>query len=188
MKRLAEWTELNLKEKYYHPLLVIAAFLVTFLAIHPFQDGNGRLSRVLTIFLLLKAGYVYAPYSSMESIIEDNKNGYYKALRQTQITLKGKPDYDPWFMFFLRTLQKQKIRLEHKIDNLKDDFLMSIPKLSMDIVNLIEEHKRLTTEEIQTLTNANKATIKKHLKNLTDSGYLQKHGTTKGSWYTAQFK
>ena len=184
MRELVEWTSANLNEKYHHPLLVIALFVVVFLAIHPFQDGNGRLSRVLTMFLLLKAGYSYVPYSSMESIIEDNKEGYYRALRQTQNTLKKHPDYEPWIMFFLRTLQKQKIRLENKIEGLKDDLLLSMPNVSASIISLFDVHARLTAAEIQNLTQANAKTAKKYIKELVDMGLLQKHGVTKGAWYT----
>lgn len=82
---------------------------MTFLAIHPFQDGNGRLSRVLTTLLLLRAGYAYLPYASLERAIEENKDLYYKALRRTQTTLKREtPDWGPWIGFFLRRLKKQK--------------------------------------------------------------------------------
>jgi Fic family protein len=97
-----------------HPLLTIGVFVVTFLAIHPFQDGNGRLSRILTTLLLLKAGYSYVPYSSLESIIEESKEGYYLALRQTQGTLNSEqqPNWEPWLLFFLRALQRQKNRLQ----------------------------------------------------------------------------
>jgi hypothetical protein len=73
MDELIDWTNAALRDKSQHPLLVIAVFTVTFLEIHPFQDGNGRLSRVLTTLLLLKSGYSYVPYSSLESVIEANK-------------------------------------------------------------------------------------------------------------------
>ncbi|MBN2715275.1 MAG: Fic family protein, partial [Deltaproteobacteria bacterium] len=82
METLISWTNDALKKKKDHPLLVIATFVVRFLAIHPFQDGNGRLSRALTTLLLLRAGYLYVPYSSLERIVEDSKNDYYQALRR----------------------------------------------------------------------------------------------------------
>src|SRR5690606_36903546 len=87
MTELVLWTRESLEDKSLHALLVIAIFTVIFLAIHPFQDGNGRLSRVLTTLLLLRAGYAYVPYSSLESIIEESKDSYYLALRRTQGTL-----------------------------------------------------------------------------------------------------
>jgi Fic family protein len=91
-----------------HPLLLIGIWVVVFLEIHPFQDGNGRLSRVLTTLLLLQAGYAYVPYSSLESVIELSKEAYYLALRQTQGTIRTKsPDWQPWLIFFLRALAEQ---------------------------------------------------------------------------------
>ena len=108
MQELVETTKNELKTKKWHPLLVIGNFLVTFLNIHPFQDGNGRLSRVLTNWLLLKEGYAYAPYVSHEKLIEDNKPDYYLALRRSQKTLKtDKPNILPWLDFFLSVTLKQ---------------------------------------------------------------------------------
>ena len=85
MDELIQWTNHNLENRIIHPIIIIAIFIVHFLAIHPFQDGNGRLSRLLTNLLLLKCGYNYVMYSSLESIIEENKSSYYLALRKTQI-------------------------------------------------------------------------------------------------------
>jgi len=108
MHELIEWVQLALAEKKYHPLLVIANLMIEFLAIHPFQDGNGRLSRILTNLLLLKEGYEYVPYVSHEKIIEDNKPDYYLTLRKSQKTLKtNKEDISPWLDFFLSTILKQ---------------------------------------------------------------------------------
>ncbi|MBU3964430.1 Fic family protein [Patescibacteria group bacterium] len=108
MQELIEWTQCVLNEKKYHPLLVIGSFLVDFLQIHPFQDGNGRLSRVLTNLLLLKEGYLYVPYISHEKLVEDNKPEYYLALRQSQKTFKTKREnIIPWLDFFLTIFLKQ---------------------------------------------------------------------------------
>lgn len=101
MEQLVQWASKAIDESAMHPLLIIAVINVVFLAIHPFQDGNGRLSRVLTTLLLLRAGYEYVPYASLESIFEENKDLYYKALRRTQTTLKDdSPDWEPWVGFF----------------------------------------------------------------------------------------
>lgn len=108
MQELVEWTQQALKEKKYHPLLIIGNFLVEFLQIHPFQDGNGRLSRILTNLLLLKEGYLYMPYVSHEKLIEDNKPEYYLALRTSQKTFKaGHEDIASWLTFFLKVILKQ---------------------------------------------------------------------------------
>ena len=91
MQELIYWARESLSDKSYHPLIIIAVFNLVFLAIHPFQDGNGRLSRSLVSLLMLKAGYGYIPYSSLESIVEKNKDGYYLALQRTQKHSNQKP-------------------------------------------------------------------------------------------------
>ncbi len=108
MKELTDWTIQTLEERKYHPLFVIGNFIVEFLNIHPFQDGNGRLSRILTNMLLLQQGYLYMPYVSHEKLIEDNKPEYYLALRQSQKTFNAKnPDITAWLTFFLSIITMQ---------------------------------------------------------------------------------
>ena len=174
MEELVTWTRKNLEDNFFHPLIVIAIFVVEFLAIHPFEDGNGRLSRALTCLLLLKAGYTYVPYSSMEAVIEDNKEGYYRALRQTQTTLRNtEPDFEPWLEFFLKTLQKQKIRLEYKINN-EEKSKINVKKHTSDNLTELEEkiltyfisESTGTIAKIVEYTGANRNTIKKALQNL----------------------
>ncbi len=186
MQELIECTNKNLTERYYHPLIVIGIFVVNFLAIHPFQDGNGRLSRALTNLLLLKSGYLYIPYSSTESIVEDNKEAYYRALRETQVSLKNIPNYEPWLMFFLKTLQKQKIRLEYKLEHTSTSIKsnLDLPETSAKIMEIFDSKERVTLSELAELTNININTIKKHLASLVKNNYLTKHGKTRGAWYT----
>lgn len=108
MQELVEWTTKALKDKTYHPILTIGNFLVEFLHIHPFQDGNGRLSRILTNLLLLKEDYLYMPYVSHEKLIEDNKPDYYLALRTSQRTFKtDQENVIPWLHLFVKILLKQ---------------------------------------------------------------------------------
>jgi len=108
MQELLDWTKEVLALKTIHPLLIIGNFLVEFLAIHPFQDGNGRLSRILTNLLLLKSGYAYAPYVSHEKLIEENKADYYIALRRSQKKLKDEAsDIADWLEFFLSICLEQ---------------------------------------------------------------------------------
>jgi Fic family protein len=108
MQELVEWARDALARGEAHPLLVIGSFLAEFLAIHPFQDGNGRLSRVLTNLLMLKSGYAYVPYASHERLVEANKAEYYVALRRGQKTLwTGREDVTPWLEFFLNTCLAQ---------------------------------------------------------------------------------
>jgi Fic family protein len=108
MSELVAWARVSLSERRYHPLLVIANFNVEFLKIHPFLDGNGRLSRVLTNLLMLQAGYEYVPYVSHEKLIEDNKTDYYMALRKSQTTFrKADETVAPWVSFFLKICHTQ---------------------------------------------------------------------------------
>ena len=112
MEELVRWLNNEREKANLHPLIIISIFIVIFLEIHPFQDGNGRISRVLTTLLLLQAGYAYVPYSSLESVIEQSKEGYYLALRQTQGTIRtDSPDWQPWLIFFLKALKHQMLRL-----------------------------------------------------------------------------
>jgi len=184
MERLIQWSNEAFVEKKLHPLLITAVFVVEFLAIHPFQDGNGRISRVLTTYLLLKNNYAYVPYSSLEAVIEQSKEGYYLALRQTQGTLKSEdPNWQPWVLFFLKAVQRQKQRLEGKLEREKL-LLGQLPELSLQILELIKSRGRVAVKDIVTITNANRNTIKKHLESLVEKNYLQQNGTGKGTWYS----
>lgn len=187
MEALVAWTRKAIEEEAHHPLLIVAVFIVTFLAIHPFQDGNGRLSRVLTTLMLLRAGYAYVPYASLERVIEDNNDLYYKALRRTQTTLKGDaPDWEPWIGFFLRSLKKQKDRLAARLDHERasqasDD---SLPDLSREVLKALRAQERLTIGELAEITGANRNTIKVRLRELVAAGRVRQHGKARATWYS----
>ena len=184
MAELVEWTTDALSNRTLHPLLVVAVFVVVFLEIHPFQDGNGRLSRALTTLLLLRAGYAYVAYSSLESIIEQSKDTYYLALRRTQKTTRSKkPDWQPWVMFFLRALQQHKRRLESRVEREKN-ILGQLPELSLRIYELTKERGQVKVEDIIRATEAARGTVKDHLNHLMKDGYLVQHGKGKGTWYS----
>ena len=183
MTELIEWTNATLETKALHPLLVVGIFTVAFLAIHPFQDGNGRLSRILTALLLLRCGYAYTPYSSLESVIENSKQGYYLALRQTQQTIRtDSPNWQPWLVFFLRALQQQMWRLKKKVER-EHLVLAELPSLSLQILEFAREHGRVTMGEIINLTGANRNTAKIHLRRLVEDNFLEVVGKGRGAWY-----
>lgn len=186
MAELVDWVRAAFEDKQLHPLLVIAIFTVVFLEIHPFQDGNGRLSRVLTTLLLLRSGYAYVPYSSLESVIEQTKEGYYLALRSTQGTIRNQaPDWRPWVMYFLGALLKQKQHLEAKIQR-EQILVAELPELSVQILELAKGHGRLTIRQVVQMTGANRNTVKKHLQWLVAARHLAQHGKGKGTWYARQ--
>lgn len=184
MAELIEWTNSNLETKTLHPLLVISVFTVVLLEIHPFQDGNGRLSRILTNLLLLKCGYAYTPYSSLESIIEQSKENYYRALRSTQQTIRTQnQNWQPWLFYFLSSLKAQKQRLERKIEK-EQLLLMQLPVLALKILDHVREHGRVTIGEMATLTGKNRNTLKVHFRTLVNDGWLQLNGKGRGAWYS----
>ncbi len=181
MERLTAWVQEATEARTLHPLLVTGVFVVVFLAIHPFQDGNGRLSRILPTLLLLKAGYAYVPYSSLESIIEQNKEGYYLALRRTQGTLKeSAPDWTPWITFFLRSMREQKRRLEEKVE--RERLMRStLPELAVTILSLAREHGQVSVGDVIRATGSPRGTVKKWVVELVKSGELKAVGEGRGA-------
>jgi Fic family protein len=184
MVELIDWYNAATRDRVLHPLLLIGVFVVVFLEIHPFQDGNGRLSRILTTLLLLRAGYAYVPYSSLESAIEQSKEAYYLALRQTQGTIRSdSPDWEPWLSFFLSALQRQMHRLRAKIE--RERLLMgSLPEVSAQLLDLVRDHGRLTIGDAARLTNQNRNTLKQHFRTLVADGLLTLNGAGRGAWYS----
>lgn len=182
MKELVKWARRKLKDKDLHPLLVTAIFTVHFLAIHPFQDGNGRLSRILTTLLLLKKGYIYVPYSSLENVIERNKDNYYLALRKSQSTLyTDDSKLEAWILFFLRSLKAQKDMLSKKIE--REHRALKLPELSIQIIGIAKEQGQTTISQIHDITNANRNTVKVRLRELVENNYLVKEGRGKATRY-----
>lgn len=183
MTELVDWYRAVRESGQLHPLLAIAVFVVVFLEIHPFQDGNGRLSRVLTTLLLLRAGYAYVPYASLESIVEDNKEGYYLALRHTQRTIRTEaPDWQSWLLFFLRALQQQKRRLAVKVERERRS-LDELPELAMQILDYVRAQGRVTTRDMVREAGASPNTLKVTFRKLVDIGLLARHGAGRSTWY-----
>ena len=182
MTELVEWFNRETRAGRHHILILIAVFVVRFLAIHPFQDGNGRLSRILTTLCLLKAGYLYVPYSSLERIVEENKDRYYLSLRRAQSTLYvDNTRLGDWLLFFLQSLKTQTEVLSRKLEREKS--LMKTPKLSQDILAMARERGRVTVRDICTVTGANRNTVKVHLRDLVEQMLLVQEGKGKGTWY-----
>lgn len=183
MQELVEWTNAAFDARELHPLLIIGMFAVCFLAIHPFQDGNGRLSRILTTLLLLRCGYAYTPYSSLESVIENSKESYYLALRQTQTSFRtDSPDWQPWLLFFLRALHQQMKRLERKMEQ-EYIVMAALPELSLKILDYAREHGRVTVKDMVVLTGLSRNTLKEHFRKLVANGQLAMQGKGRGAWY-----
>ena len=182
MQELIEWTDKSLVDKKYHPLLVIANFLVEFLKIHPFQDGNGRLSRVLTNLLLLKAGYEYMPYVSHEKLIEDNKPEYYIALRKSQKTMGYKKEnVTPWLEFFFTILIKQSQMAMELLSEEKIEKLLTNKQLAVwEYLNKVDESTPL---EIAKKTKVAYGTVRQALDKLMRLKKIERVGQGRGTIY-----
>lgn len=182
MEELVKWTVETLEDEAYHPLITIGVFNVVFLAIHPFQDGNGRLSRVLATLLLLKANYSYVPYSSLESVIERNKESYYLALRRTQGTLDDeRPKWEPWLSFFLNALKRQKDHLVAKMESNKG--WDGLPLEGIKILEYLEKHQRITRKEAEEVIDIPRTTLTLRFKELLDKGLIVRYGKARATWY-----
>ena len=162
MQELVDWTIDALKCAHYHPLLVIGNFLVEFLKVHPFQDGNGRLSRILTNFLLLKSGYGYMPYVSHEKFVEDNKADYYIALRRSQKTLGTKnEDISSWLDFFFGILVEQS---QYAIDLLsKENIEKLLSEKQLAVWKYLNSVDSASVRDIVDKTEIARPTIKQAL-------------------------
>ena len=181
MEALRQWHREAEADTGLHPLIRVAIAVVIFLVIHPFQDGNGRLSRILTTLLLRRAGYSYAPYSSLESVIEANKEAYYMALRRTQVSWQeGRPDWEAWLRFFLRSLLRQIRRLQERMDSRPVELTPGARR----ILDLLNTEQTLTLGQVVRLTGLPESTAKVRIRELLATGRLLRHGQRKGTYYT----
>lgn len=164
----------------YLDLEVIAAFIVTFLAVHPFRDGNGRMSRLLTDLCLIQRGYDFCMYSSQEKVIEDSKEQYYVALRQTQSTLKSEADINPWFLYFLKVLSRQT---RHLADKVLPPEPGTLTKRERQVFALVQKHQPVTIGFLESVSGIKRVTLKSILSRLQKSGVLEMQGERKGARY-----
>ena len=193
MQELVEWTQNVFAEKKYHPLLIVGNFLVEFLQIHPFQDGNGRLSRVLTNLLLLQEGYLYMPYVSHEKFVEDNKPEYYLALRQSQKTFKTPKDSKlptgqaenktiiPWLDFFLTIFLKQS---EMAIDLLsKENIERLLTQKQLAVWDYLQKVDSATPREISEKTKVAYPTVRQAINKLMRLKKIERIGQGRSTSY-----
>ncbi len=182
MQELVEWTQKALQEKKYHPLLIVANFLLEFLNIHPFQDGNGRLSRVLTNLLLLKEGYLYMPYISHEKLIEDNKPDYYIALRRSQKTIGTKQEnITPWLDFFFTIFLKQSQMAVELLSKEKIEKLLT--KKQLAVWELLQRVEEASPGEIAKQTKVAQPTVRQALDKLLRLKKVERVGLGRSTKY-----
>ncbi len=182
MKELVDWTSDELEANHFHPLLVIANFLVDFLKIHPFEDGNGRLSRVLTNLLLLRAGYQFVQYVSHEQIIERRKDEYYLALKKSQNTFNT--DHDtiaPWLNFFLSVVKEQATSALVYLQEEKFEDTLS-PK-QLEVWKYLVKVGETGPAEIAKETGVEITTVRKALGQFVKLGKVKRTGRGPGTRY-----
>jgi Fic family protein len=184
MYALIEWTNSQWQEKTIHPVIVLAVFVYEFLSIHPFQDGNGRLSRLLTTLFLLRQGYEFIQYISFENHIEKNKKAYYEALMTAQRKRSAHEDVlDKWLIFFLESIKELTVKLDEKyiLFKQKGGYLNNRQKL---IKEYIEENQPAKVSDLAAaLRDIPLATLKKDLLYLRDEQIVDMVGKGKGSVY-----
>lgn len=169
-----------LHEQQIHPLITCAAFVYEFLSIHPFQDGNGRLSRILTTFLLLKSGYAWIQYVSFEHEIERNKKKYYQSLRSCQAR-RPNEEITEWIVFFLESLINVQTKLQKKLDVTNQENSLS-PKEKL-IYSYISDHSHCKSGEIAIGLKIPQPTVKRILKGLLLKNLVVKDGKGAGTSY-----
>ncbi len=183
MPRLMKWTNDAFEKEELHPLYIIAIFTAVYMQFCPFEKGNQKLARLMIILLMFKAGYGYAPYSTLDALLNDEAEDYYKALKHTQTTLaKGKIDWDVWFEFFFKILKAQKDKLQDRVEKGSSE-IVNMPALSTKVLKLFDKHDRLSMKEIERLTRGKRSTLKLRLGELVEGGYLIRHGKARATWY-----
>jgi len=182
MQELIAWTKESLTQNTYHPLLVIASCIVQFLKIHPFQDGNGRLSRILTNLLLLQSGYAYIPYISHEKLIEDNKPNYYMALRASQKTFQTKKEtIQPWLEFFLSVVGEQSKRAIMLLSEENIEGLLS--PIQQQVWQYMQKTGKATPKELSEQLAINRATVNQVLTKLLQLQKIERVGLGRATRY-----
>ncbi|MFO0361508.1 MAG: Fic family protein [Flavobacteriales bacterium] len=178
MRGLIEWHN---SEREVHVLIKIAAFVYEFLSVHPFQDGNGRLSRLISTLLLLQNGYKWIHYVSFEHEIENRKSEYYQALRSCQAR-RPNEDVTVWVQFFLSCLSNIQQQLLAKLERSGTETLLS-PK-ERAIYTVIQNRPNIQSGEIAQKLAMPSPTVKRILAELHQKGLILKQGSGRNVSYT----
>lgn len=180
MRRLFEWYNSDTET---HPLVKCASFCYEFVSIHPFQDGNGRLSRLIATLLLLKNGYQWIQYVSFEHEIESKKDAYYRALRNCQ-SQRPNEDITEWIVFFLNSLLNIQFQLLEKLELSGLQSRLS-PK-EKSILSFIGNHSGCKSGEIAKKLDIPNPTAKRILSDLLLKNLIVKHGNGPGTNYSIE--
>lgn len=179
---LMTWLELELRGGETHPVLAIGCFTLGFLAISPFERGNGRTSRTLISRLLIRAGYQHLTLASVEAELERNRAGYLDALFQARTGVwSGTAKLDSWLGFFLGALDDHRERVENKLA--LERGALDLPPLQQEILDTVREHGTVNASLLLKATGANRNTLKDNLRRLVERGVLERTGQKRGTRY-----
>jgi len=183
METLSGWLPSRLEEGTFHPLLVVAGYLLEFLAIRPFADGNGRVSRLLTNLLLLRCGHAYLPYGSLDAAIHARREEYYLALRRSQASRNlPRPDISPWLFEFLDALgETQRREATHVIARLPGEVTLSANQAA--VMDLAVEEGEVTNRRAAAVLGLPRETAKQTLNRLVCLGALRRFGAGRATRY-----
>ena len=162
------------------PLLLIPMFVLDFLCIHPFNDGNGRMSRLLTLLLLYRAGYIVGKYISIERLIEKTKDSYYESLQESSIAWhEEENDYVPFVKYMLGVLVAAYREFSERVELLTTGNLSKPER----VARLIEStYGKISKSQImEKLPDISRITVQRTLANLLESETIIKIG---GGRYT----
>ena len=178
IRALLDWYD---SETEVHPLVKVASFVYDFLSVHPFQDGNGRISRLISTLLLLKNGYKWIQYVSFEHEIENRKNEYYQVLRNCQAQ-RPNEDVTNWIQFFLSCLSNIQLQLMMKLH--KSGLETQLSPREKSIYTIIQNRPNIQSGEIAEKLAIPAPTVKRILSELNHKGLLEKHGRGRSVNYT----
>jgi Fic family protein len=182
MQAATGWAASRLASGAFHPLLVNAGFILEFLAIRPFADGNGRLSRILTTLLLLKSGYAFVPYASLEKAIADRRTDYYLALRRSQANRNvPRPDISSWIVAVLDAIRAQARDLRETVSGSPAESLLSENQLAA--LDLLQRNREVTNRLVCRDLGIPRDTAKQVLARLVALNMIQRIGAGRAARY-----
>lgn len=163
-------------------LLLIPMFILDFLCIHPFNDGNGRMSRLLTLLLFYKSGYIVGKYISIEMLIEKTKETYYEALQISSVGWhENRNSYEPFIKYYLGIILKAYNEFESRVGYLRN---RNIPKPERIKAVIDKKVGKITKKEIMELCpDISKVTIERTLTDLVKKEYIAKVGSGPATAY-----
>ena len=182
VEELLTWLEFELRARERHPVLAIGTFVLGFLLASPFETCNARVARLLFRHLLVRAGYGYIPYASLEREIEELRERYYQAYDEAQRQFwRGEAELTPWLTFLCEVLARHRERVEKKLE--RERTSLEFPPLQRAILDAVAEHGTVDAALLIQTTGANRNTLKDNLRRLVDRGLLEKTGQRRGTRY-----